>query len=73
VPRTSLISAMSIHRTIPAVSRPIRHDQSPTGGVNVWVQRLALVLLGIIAYANSFAGVLLLDDFGHIVTSESIR
>jgi Flp pilus assembly protein TadD len=38
---------------------------------HVW--RLALVVLGLIAYANSFAGVFLLDDFGHIVTSESIR
>jgi tetratricopeptide (TPR) repeat protein len=32
-----------------------------------------VVLAGGLAYANSFGGVFLLDDYGHIVTSETIR
>ena len=34
---------------------------------------LVIVVAGAIAYSNSFRGVFLLDDFGHIVTSESIK
>ncbi len=34
---------------------------------------LVIVFAGAIAYANSFRGVFLLDDFGHIVTSETIK
>jgi protein O-mannosyl-transferase len=33
----------------------------------------AIVALGALAYANSFAGVFLLDDYSHIVTDPSIR
>lgn len=34
---------------------------------------LAILAAGVLAYANSFRGVFLLDDFGHIVTSETIK
>ena len=33
----------------------------------------ALVLAGLLAYANSFAGPFLFDDFGSIVRNSSIR
>ncbi len=38
-----------------------------------WLYVVAILAAGALAYANSFRGVFLLDDFGHIVTSESIK
>lgn len=38
-----------------------------------WLYVVAILAAGALAYANSFRGVFLLDDFGHIVTSETIK
>ncbi|MFQ5429996.1 MAG: tetratricopeptide repeat protein [Phycisphaerae bacterium] len=61
----------------PRDRRPLRgEDEPPAVGSDTVRAILAaglIVLAGCVAYGNSFSGVFLLDDYGHIVTNETIR
>ena len=67
-------------RRSPSARAQIRHvpEEAPRarprlGDPRVWLGAAALVLLGVLAYANSLGGVFIIDDFYTIVDNPDIR